>query len=164
LSSVRNLVSKMWTVYIEKWFAGNDLYEVQYPAARWLFTYSRRFFFYLWVLHPVAHLSNWFTCDSVNRNKVSIRHSPFFIFLHSLHVSAPMGHLQVRYTIRCFYGLFLLQRIRWTYTTWRIDIICINRYFDSWSLNTILTTLWSYKGSRNSQILLSMADLKGQRE
>jgi hypothetical protein len=42
---------------------------------------------------------------------------PLFIFLHSLHVSAPTGHLQVRYTIRCFQGLFLLQRIRCTYTT-----------------------------------------------
>jgi hypothetical protein len=34
-------------------------------------------------------------CDSVNRNKVSIRHSPFFIFLHSLHVLAPTGQLDV---------------------------------------------------------------------
>jgi hypothetical protein len=40
--------------------------------------------------------------DAVNRNKVSIRQLPLFIFLHSLHVSAPTGHLQVRYTIRCF--------------------------------------------------------------
>jgi hypothetical protein len=55
--------------------------------------------------------------DAVNRNKVSIRQLPLFIFSHSLHVSAPTGHLQVRYTIRCFQGLFLLQRIRCTYTT-----------------------------------------------
>jgi hypothetical protein len=56
--------------------------------------------------------------DAVNRNKVSIRQLPFFIFFsYSLHVSAPTGHPQVRYTIRCFQGLFLLQRIRCTYTT-----------------------------------------------
>jgi hypothetical protein len=48
---------------------------------------------------------------------------PFFIFpSHSLYVSAPTGHPQVRYTIRCFQGLFLLQRIRCTYTTWRMPI------------------------------------------
>jgi hypothetical protein len=38
--------------------------------------------------------------DAVNRNKVSIRQLPLFIFYsYSLHVSAPMGHPQVRYTI-----------------------------------------------------------------
>jgi hypothetical protein len=41
--------------------------------------------------------------DTVNRNRLSIRQLPPFYFpSHSLHVSAPMGHLQVRYTIRCF--------------------------------------------------------------
>jgi hypothetical protein len=41
--------------------------------------------------------------DAVNRNKVSIRHPPFSYFpTYLLHVSAPTGHLQVRYTIRCF--------------------------------------------------------------
>jgi hypothetical protein len=40
-------------------------------------------------------------CDAVNCNKVSIRQLPVFYFpSHSLHVSAPTGHLQVRYTIR----------------------------------------------------------------
>jgi hypothetical protein len=56
--------------------------------------------------------------DAVNRNKISIRQLLLFIFSsHSLHVSAPTGHPQERYTIRCFQGLFLLQRIRCTYTT-----------------------------------------------
>jgi hypothetical protein len=36
--------------------------------------------------------------DAVNRNKASIRQLPF-ISSHSLHVSAPTGHLQVRYAI-----------------------------------------------------------------
>jgi nuclear pore complex protein Nup210 len=45
---------------------------------------------------------NWFLVIPSIATKVSIRHSPFFIFLRSLHVSAPTGHLQVRYTIRCF--------------------------------------------------------------
>jgi hypothetical protein len=47
---------------------------------------------------------------------------PFVYFSFLLHVSAPMGHPQVRYTIRCYQGLFLLQRIRCTYTTWRMPI------------------------------------------
>jgi hypothetical protein len=58
------------------------------------------------VLHPVAHLSNYdayayaYAYDAVNRNKVSIRQLSLFIFSsYSLHVSAPTGHLQVRYTI-----------------------------------------------------------------
>jgi hypothetical protein len=40
----------------------------------------------------------------------------FYFLSHSLHVSAPTGHLQVRHTIRYFNGLFLIQRICCTYT------------------------------------------------
>jgi hypothetical protein len=36
-----------------------------------------------------------------------------------------MGHPQVRYTIRCFQGLFFLQRIHCTYTTWRMPILVL---------------------------------------
>jgi hypothetical protein len=58
---------------------------------------------------------------------------PFFIFpSYSLHVSAPTGHPQVRYTIRCFQGLFLLQRIRCMYTTWRMPILVL------WPNHTLL--------------------------
>jgi hypothetical protein len=58
---------------------------------------------------------------------------PFYFSSHSLHVSATTGHLQVRNTIRCFQGLFLLQRICCKYTTWHIDVICLYRNFDPWS-------------------------------
>jgi hypothetical protein len=58
--------------------------------------------FYLWVLHPVAYLSNWFFMTPSIATKFQYINSPFFILLHSLYVSAPTGHLQVRYTIRCF--------------------------------------------------------------
>jgi hypothetical protein len=37
--------------------------------------------------------------DAVNRNKVSIRQLSLFYFSYFLHVSAPTGHPQVRYTI-----------------------------------------------------------------
>jgi Mg2+/citrate symporter len=37
--------------------------------------------------------------DAVNRNKVSIHQLPFIFLSHSLHVSAPTGHPQVRYII-----------------------------------------------------------------
>jgi hypothetical protein len=56
------------------------------------------FFFYLWVLHPVAHLSNWFFMTPSIATKFQYINSLLFSFL--LHVSAPTGHLQVWYTIR----------------------------------------------------------------
>jgi hypothetical protein len=47
------------------------------------------------------------------------------LFSSSLYVSAPTGHLQVRYTTRYSQGLSLIQRIRCTYTTWLRDVICL---------------------------------------
>jgi hypothetical protein len=44
-------------------------------------------------------------CDAVNRNKVFNTSTRFYFSSLSLHVSAPMGHPQVRYTIGCFNGL-----------------------------------------------------------
>jgi hypothetical protein len=47
-------------------------------------------YFYLWVLHPVAHLSNLVSYDAVNRNKVSIRQllytTYYYILLLLLHL------------------------------------------------------------------------------
>jgi hypothetical protein len=43
--------------------------------------------FYLWVLHLVAYLSNWFLVIPSIATKSQYVNSPFFIFLHSLHVS-----------------------------------------------------------------------------
>jgi hypothetical protein len=37
--------------------------------------------FYLWVLHPVAHLSNWFLMMTSIATKFQYVNSPFFIFL-----------------------------------------------------------------------------------
>jgi hypothetical protein len=48
----------------------------------------------------------------------------FYFLSHSLQVSAPTGHLQARYTIRYFNGVFLIQRIRCTYAIWCRDVIC----------------------------------------
>jgi hypothetical protein len=47
-------------------------------------------YFYLWVLHPVAHLSNLVSYDAVNRNKVSIRHSPFLFFIPTHYMFRPL--------------------------------------------------------------------------
>jgi hypothetical protein len=47
--------------------------------------------------------------------------TPFNFLLYSLHVSAPTGHPQVRYTISyyfCFWRTILIQRIRCTYAIW----------------------------------------------
>jgi hypothetical protein len=65
----------------------------------------------------------WFPMTPSIATKFQYVNSPFLLFpSHSLHVSAPTGHPQVRYTIRCLQGLFLLQRIRCTYTTWHMSI------------------------------------------
>jgi hypothetical protein len=57
------------------------------------------------------------------RSQQSFNTSAHFYFSSfSLHVSAPTGHLQVRYTIGNFNGLFLKQRISCTYfihNTWQ---------------------------------------------
>jgi hypothetical protein len=59
------------------------------------------------------------------RSQQSFNTSTRFYFpSHSLHVSAPTGHLQSRYTIGCFNGLFLIQWIRCTYATWCRDVTC----------------------------------------
>jgi hypothetical protein len=71
-------------------------------------------FLYLWLLHPVAHLSNSFLMMPSIATKFQYVNS-FLFSSFSLHVSAPTGHLQVRYTIGYFNGLFLIQRIRCTY-------------------------------------------------
>jgi hypothetical protein len=89
-------------------------------------TLSKFHCFYLWVLHPVAHLSNWFLMMPSIGTKFQYVNCPFFIFpSYLLHVSAPTGHPQARYTIRCFQGLFFLQRIRCTYTTWCMPILVL---------------------------------------
>jgi hypothetical protein len=47
--------------------------------------------------------------------------TPFNFLFYSLHVSAPMGHPHVRYTISyyfCFWRTILIQRIRCTYVIW----------------------------------------------
>jgi hypothetical protein len=68
--------------------------------------------------------------DAVNRNKVSICQLPLFYFpSYSLHVSAPMGHPQVRYTIDVSkdYSFYNGSAVRT-----QLDV-CLYRYFDPWS-------------------------------
>jgi hypothetical protein len=50
--------------------------------------------------------------------------TPFNFFFYSLHVSAPTGHPQVRYTISYLKDYFLIQRIRCTYVIWYRNVIC----------------------------------------
>jgi hypothetical protein len=50
--------------------------------------------------------------------------TPFYFLSHSLHVSAPTGHPQVRYTISYLKDYFLIQQIRCTHTIWYRDVIC----------------------------------------
>jgi hypothetical protein len=74
--------------------------------------------------HKYTLKYNWFFMMPSITTKFQYVNSPLFIFpSYSLHVSAPTGHPQVRFTIRCFQWLFLLQRIRCTYTTWRMPIL-----------------------------------------
>jgi hypothetical protein len=62
--------------------------------------------FYLWVLYPLAHLSNWFFMMPSIATKFQYVNSLFYFLSHSLHVSAPTDHLQARYTIRYFKDYF----------------------------------------------------------
>jgi hypothetical protein len=71
-----------------------------------------------WSSHATGSL--WFRQSQQSFNTLT----PFYFLCHSLHVSAPMGHLQRRHTIRYFYGLFLVQWIRCTYAIWCRDVIC----------------------------------------
>jgi hypothetical protein len=54
--------------------------------------------------------------------------TPFNFLFYSLHVSAPMGHPQMRYTISYYFWFWrtiLIQRIRCTYAIWYRDVIWI---------------------------------------
>jgi hypothetical protein len=53
--------------------------------------------------------------DAVNRNKISIRHSPFFIFIVTHYMFRPYGPSSGEIYNYIFEGLFLIQRIRCTY-------------------------------------------------
>jgi hypothetical protein len=66
--------------------------------------------------------------DTVNRNKVSIRQLSLF-YSYSLHVSAPTGHPQVRYTIDVFkdYSYY-----NGSVARTQLDV-CLYWYFDPWS-------------------------------
>jgi hypothetical protein len=53
--------------------------------------------------------------------------TPFNFLFYSLHVSAPTGHPQLRYTVGyyfCFWRTILIQRIRWTYAIWVCFLCC----------------------------------------
>jgi hypothetical protein len=90
-------------------------------------------------------LCNWFLMMPSIATKFQYVNSPFFIFpSHSLHVLAPTGHPQVRYTIRCFQGLFLLQRIRCTYTTWHMPISVLRPVVPNTCYQTSLLAIQSW--------------------
>jgi hypothetical protein len=66
---------------------------------------------------------NWFFMKPSIATKFQYVKSLLFSFSLTT-CFGPHGHLQVRYTIRYFNGLFLIQRIRCTYTIWYRDVIC----------------------------------------
>jgi hypothetical protein len=62
--------------------------------------------------------------------------TPFNFFFYSLHVLAPTGHPQVRYTISyyfCFWRTILIQRIRCSTQFDYRDVICRHRFFNLWA-------------------------------
>jgi hypothetical protein len=77
--------------------------------------------------------------------------TPFNFLFYSLHVSAPTGHLQVRYTIRYSKGYFLIQRIRCTYAIWCRNVICCRRYLTC-SPNTCYRIKYNNKNCKISKI------------
>jgi hypothetical protein len=77
--------------------------------------------FYLWVLHPVAYLSNCLHMTPSIATKfqyINSLQSPFY----SLHVSALTAILR-RDILLLIWRTILLQRIRSTYTIWYKDVI-----------------------------------------
>jgi hypothetical protein len=75
-------------------------------------------------------VSNLVSHDAVNRNKASTRQlSPFILSSHSLYVSAPTGHLQVRYIIDVYkdYSYYNGSAVRT-----QLDV-CLYWYVDPWS-------------------------------
>jgi hypothetical protein len=79
-------------------------------------------------LVPPMDISYYFSITGSlwrRRSQQSFNTSTHFYFPSlSLHVSTPTGHPQVRYTIGCFNGLFLIQRIRCTCATLCRDVTC----------------------------------------
>jgi hypothetical protein len=80
--------------------------------------------FYLWVLHPVAHLSNWFLVMPSIATKFSIRQLAF-IFLLSHYMFRPLRAI-LRWVIQLDVSMDcpLMQRIRWTCATRCGDVTC----------------------------------------
>jgi hypothetical protein len=66
--------------------------------------------------------------------------SLLFSLFYSLHVSAPTGHPQVRYTIRYLKNYFLIQQIRCTYAIWYRHVICCTSVLQLVVLHYILRT------------------------
>jgi hypothetical protein len=89
--------------------------------------------FYLLRIYPTGSL--WRRQSQQSFNTLT----PFYFSSHSLHVSAPMGHPQVRNTIRYLKDYFLIQRIRCMYAIadFTIFIFIFNL------ITCIRTTSWS---------------------
>jgi hypothetical protein len=122
-------------IQVDTWSAciGNTTIMYSAYVTAWIRISRNSDFIYVCHLLISSVFSNWLLMTPSIATKFQYVNSPFYFSSHSLHISAPTGHPQVRYTIRCFQGLFLLQRIRCTYTTWRINVVCLYRYFDPWS-------------------------------
>jgi hypothetical protein len=107
---------------------------------------------YLWVLRPVAYLSDslWRRQSQQSFNTLT----PFNFLFYSLYVSAPTGHPQVRFTISyyfCFWRTILIQRIRCTYAIWHIQYTqyTISYYFCFWRTILIQRIRWVLTASDN---------------
>jgi hypothetical protein len=92
------------------------------------------FFFYLWVLRPVAYLS-----DSLCRRQSQQSFNtltPFKFLFYSLHFSTPTGHPQVRHTISYYYYYYYLLILQFLFFIFFIFnmITCIRTI--SWSTMT----------------------------
>jgi hypothetical protein len=112
-------LSFVWINWLQKSsFIGLSLTFRKYytSVSDWQFRNSKQNKIYLMECQLVPY-------DAVNRNKVSIRQLSLF-YSYSLHVSS-YGPSSGEIYNWCFQGLFLLQRIRCTYTTWRMSILVL---------------------------------------
>jgi hypothetical protein len=102
-------------------------YQKRYQSSLYLLKHSILIFFFLPLgVESCCASIQLVPYNAVDRNKVS-RRQLIFIFLLSHYVFRPLrAHLQVRYIIGCYNGLFLIQRIRCTYGEFAVfAILCL---------------------------------------
>jgi hypothetical protein len=96
----------------------------------WLIFFYISFIFYLLVLHPVAHLSNWFLMTPSIATKFQFVNSLFLFFIFTHHMFWPLQAIfrwDIQLHVSKDYSYYNGSAVRT-----QLDV-CLYRYFDPWS-------------------------------